>query len=153
MLLEPMPLTSQQFALMAAGIRSERRGAVDRRRTARAGVRVRLEVIHIVDRIGSGPMVVFSRDLSEAGISILSDFRMNAGTHVVWDLPDADGGAPRRWGGLVRSCRRTSGEQWLVGLEFVKDPPTFTPLRPVDARAGDEAALAQVRRVRRAILD
>ena len=169
MLLKSMALTSQQFEMMASDMRSERKGGVDRRRHARAGVRVRLEVLPVVNGVAGRPFAVFTRDLSKSGMSFLSDARFEAGSHVVWELPDADGGAPKRWGGVVRSCRRTAGEQWTVGVEFLKEPPAITsraksepPASKPVTKAGKakgspapptELPASEITRIRQAILD
>jgi hypothetical protein len=143
-----MVLTAELFEQTLSTLRAERGKAPEQRRHPRVGVRCLLNIIPLDNGTCGKTVGVWTRDISESGIGVISSKSMKKGNQFLIRLPRRDETATTLLC-TVTSCNLVADKLYSIGAQFGKVIARDGNPAPDAAGAANDP---EVERVRKAML-
>ncbi|MGD0462788.1 MAG: PilZ domain-containing protein [Tepidisphaeraceae bacterium] len=89
-----------------------------RRVHPRVGIRCHIKIVPVEAGVPAGPIEVWTRDISRAGIGIICSQKMKAGDRFVVRFPRADEAPPLALVCTIKCCSQLSQGVYAIGAVF-----------------------------------
>jgi len=144
-------MTAEELGQIFRQLRAEKRDKAEKRKEGRVGVRAKIRLVPHVEGVPGKPIDVWTRDLSQGGMSVLHSQSVPQDTCFCWELVQESGGTERVYA-RVRFCKRMTPQLYSLGLQFCEKPAVAAP-PPARSSLPPDAQPQDAERIRRAILD
>lgn len=113
-----MHFTARSLADLIHSLRSNDVSAIDKRRSPRVGMRVRIDIWHE----SLGQLTVWVRDISAGGANLAVPSQMQVGDELHLLLAPGGPGEDEKIHCTVMHCRKLATNVYAVGVRFTKTP-------------------------------